>query len=339
MTDYTAGHAGIELDFIDLSSAGKHSLFQKDPIQSAPELDKNKFKYKDFVKDLLTKILTDDSFLSFSGQIRDVNEILSMKYSSADDIATVILKDAALTTKLLKLVNSSFYGQFSNKGISTISEAMIILGTDEIKLAAANLKIYELMQNISNIKILKDMALKAMQQSIIARQIAIDIEIKDAEAIQISALLYNFGEYLVALFSPEAFINIEIYMDENRLSKEKASKSIIGISYSEIGRFVTSKWKLPSSIIRAMKPVTKFNVDRRRLSAENFQQYICSFSNELCNVKFSMAGNYIGNKLIEIAERYDTCLEIPASKSVRLLKMSRDKLAKYTSVLSVNKKE
>jgi HD-like signal output (HDOD) protein len=338
MADYATGHAGIELDFIDLSSAGKHSLFQRDPIPSAPKPDKNKLNYKNFVKNLLTKILTDDSFLSFSVQIHDVNEILSMKYSSADDIAAVILKDVALTTKLLKLVNSSFYGQFSHKGIATISEAMIILGTDEIKLAAANLKIYELMHEIANIKILKDMALKAMQQSIIARQIAIEEEIKNAEAIQISALLYNFGEYLVALFSPEAFINIEIYMDENRLSKEKASKSIIGISYSEIGRFVASKWKLPSSIIRAMKPVTQFNVDRRRLSAENFQQYICAFANELCNVKFSMTGNYIGNKLIEIAARYDTCLKIPASKSVRLLKMSRDKLAKYTSIVSVNKK-
>ena len=65
MTDYAAGHAGIELDFIDLSSAGKHSLFQRDPIPSAPKPDKNKFNYKNFVKDLLTKILTNDSFYLF----------------------------------------------------------------------------------------------------------------------------------------------------------------------------------------------------------------------------------------------------------------------------------
>ncbi len=147
-------------------------------------------------------------FLSFSNQIRDVNQILTMKYSSANDIADVILKDMALTAKLLKLVNSSFYGQFSDNGISTISEAMIILGTEEIKLAAASLKIYEIMNDVANIQVLKDKAVKSLQRSIIARELAVDEKIKDAEAIQITAILYDFGEYLVALFFPEVYINI-----------------------------------------------------------------------------------------------------------------------------------
>ena len=73
-------------------------------------------------------------------------------------------------------------------------------------------------KNIANIKILKQKALKALQRSIIARQIAIDENIDGTEAIQISAMLYDFGEYLVALFSPDVFINIEIYADEKNVS-------------------------------------------------------------------------------------------------------------------------
>lgn len=331
MANSATSHAGIELDLIDLSRVNRHSLF---PGHS--KLSRDKINYRTFVKEILKKILTDDSFLSFSGQIRDVNKILQMKYSSANDIAGVILKDVALTSKLLKLVNSSFYGQFSHKGISTISEAMIILGTEEIKLAAASLKIYELMQDIANIKILKNKTLKALQRSIIARQIAIDEGIKDAEAIQISAMLYDFGEYLVALFSPEVFINIEIYMDENSLTREQASKSIIGISYSELGRYIVSKWNLPSSIISAMKPVIEFNVAKTKLTIDDLQRYICAFSNELCGIEFSMTGEYIGKKIVTISGNYKNSLAIGASKSVELLRMSWNKIIKHASILKID---
>ncbi|MCK5162780.1 MAG: HDOD domain-containing protein [Desulfobacula sp.] len=334
MVESETPHAGIELDVIDLSQLNRISSFQDHSI-----LHSSKINHKTFVKDLLKKVLNHDSFLSFSVQIRDVNKILKMKYSSASDIADVILKDVALTTKLLKLVNSSFYGQFSNKGIGTISEAMIILGTEEIQLAAANLKIYELMQDIANIKVLKDKALKALQRSIIARQIAIDEGIKGAEAIQIGAMLYDFGEYLVALFSPEIFINIEICIDEKNVTREQASKSIIGISYSELGRFVASKWNLPSSIIYVMKPVTNCNVDKNKLSAEDIQRYICAFSNELCNIEFSREGELIGKKIVEISGNYKKCLEIQATKSVELLKMSGNKITKHASILKVSTKK
>ncbi len=331
MTNGKPSHAGIELDAINLSKSNQESSFQ-----NLSKTNRDKANYKIVIKDMLKKIVNNDSFLSFSIQISDVNKILKMKYSSANDIADVILKDVALTTKLLKLVNSSFYGQFSNKRIGTISEAMIILGTEEIQLAAANLKIYEFMQNIANIKVLKDKVLKALQRSIIARQIAIDEGIIDAEAIQISAMLYDFGDYLVALFSPEVFINIEICVDEDGLTREEASKSIIGISYSELGRFVASKWNLPSSIIYAMKPVTDFDDIKNRLSIDDLQRYICAFANELCNINFPMDGEHIGDKIFKISNNYKTCLGVPATKSTELLKMSWSKIKKHASILEIN---
>lgn len=344
MTDCTTAHAGIELDALDLSR-----INQESSLPGMSKLNLKKIDPKTFVKDLLKKTFENDVFSSFSVQIRDVNKILKMKYSSAGDIADVILKDMALTTKLLKLVNSSFYGQFSKKGISTISEAMIILGTEEIKLAAASLKIYELMQDISKTEILKKKALKSLQRSIIARQIAIDGGIGDDQVIQISAMLYDFGEYLVALFSPEAFINIEILAEEKSLTREQASKSVIGVSYSQIGRFVASKWNLPATIIQAMEPVTQFNVVKSRLTTGDLQRYCCSFSNELCNIELSIKGEYIGQgesiaqdeyigkKVDAVSEKYKNCFEIPTSKSVKLLKMSWNKITKHASILTPGK--
>ncbi len=323
-------HSGIELDFVNIAQLNKISTVK---TQSSGRI--GKIDYKIFVKDILKKILQNNSFLTFSVQIGDINEILRMKYSSASDIANVILKDVALTTKLLKLVNSSFYGQFTNKKIATVSEAMIILGTEEIKLAAASLKIFELMQDIANIKVLKDKALKAMQRSLIAKQLALDIGLKDAEAVQISAMLYDFGEYLVALFSPEVFINIEILMDDTRKTREESSKKVIGISYSELGRFVASKWNLPPSIIYAMRPITEIDQQFNQISSNDMQRYICSYSNELCDIDFALQGEDVGKMIAAVSDKYKYCLETTSSQSVELLKLSWNNISQNASILNV----
>ncbi|MCP3876542.1 MAG: HDOD domain-containing protein [Desulfobacteraceae bacterium] len=333
MTGPATPHEGIELDAIDLSKMTNHSTVQLPKKQNT-----DKERHKKLLTGIFNKILDNKSFFSSSVQIKDINEILQMKYSSASDIADVILKDVALTTKLLRLVNSSFYGQFSNNGISTVSEAMIILGTEEIKLAAASLKIYEFMHDITNIKILKEKGLKALQRSIIARQIAIDEGLKDSESIQISAMLYDFGEYMVALFSPQVFINIEICIDEENLSREQASKSIMGISYSELGRFVASKWNLPSSIINAMIPVTTYSKKKNQLSIDDLQRYICAFSNDLCNTGFSMEENAISKNILLISRNYSHSLEISTSDSIKLFKSSWEKITKHAAILEIDTK-
>lgn len=332
MTDCEAPHAGIELDLLDLSRLNTTSSFPG--FSPSPRMD-----YKTFVKSIFQKMRHDDSFLSFSGQISDVNKILKMKYSSASDIADVILKDVALTSKLLKLVNSSFYGQFSHKGIATVSEAMIILGTEEIKLAAAGLKVYELMQGMATLSILRDKALKALQRSLIARQMALDEGMKDAEAIQISAMLYDFGEYLVALFSPDVFIDVELFVDNRHLTREQASKSVIGISYSELGRYIALKWHLPGSIVHAMKPVGCVDILKKKLTPVDLQRYICAFSNDVCSIDFSRGGRHIREKTAEISENYRDCLDISASRAMELLTLSWRKITEHALILKVDTKK
>ncbi len=333
MTDCAAPHQGIELDIIDFNGLTR-TVDGKGKSSDRPAPKINKIDPKQFVKAIFRKMHENDSFLSFYTQIQDVNKILGMKYSSAGDIADVILKDMALTTKLLKLVNSSFYGHFTTNGVATISEAMIILGTEEIKLAAASLKIYEFMKEIANIKILRDKTLKALQRSIIARHIAIDDGLKDAEAIQISAMLYDFGQYLVALFSPDIFISVEILVDETQMTRDEASRSIIGITYNELGRFIASKWNLPSSIIHAMKPVKDLETDKYSLSLEDLQKNICAFTNDLCNIDFTLDGDKIGKEITDVSERYKICLQIPPTQAFELLKISREKIKTHAEALN-----
>ncbi|MBA3009396.1 MAG: HDOD domain-containing protein [Proteobacteria bacterium] len=324
-------HAGIELDAICLPALGREAVGGETIATQSDASD-----HSLFVNSIFKKMVAQDSFLSFSRQISNVNKILTMKYSSANDIADVILKDMALTSKVLKLVNSSFYRHFSTKGISTISEAMIILGTDEIRLAAASLKIYEMMSGLANAQILRDKALKGFQRSIMARQIALEGGYKDSDALQISAMIYDLGEYLVALFAPDKYIRIEVAMDEGQLSRLEASKSILGLSYSDLGRLVALKLHLPETVVNAMRPVTNFDVKGEGIGEGNRHRYACAFTMEMCDIPMENDQELSLEKVRSIAVRYKGILNINMSKALELVKTSRDKMVKHAALLNID---
>ncbi|MCK5100253.1 MAG: HDOD domain-containing protein [Desulfobacteraceae bacterium] len=324
-------HNGIELDLINLSPLSRFQGNDGKNHMNAPEINR-----QTLVEYIFKEITEEESFLTFSNQMADVNKILKMEYSSANDIAKILKKDIALTAKLLKLVNSSFYGRFVKARVSTVSDAMIILGTKEVKLAATSLKLHELIQSMTKNKALKDMALKGLQRSFIVRRIAKDAGLKNCESLQISAILYNFGEFLVALFVPDIYIKVELLLEKENLEKEKASKSIIGLSYNELGRIIMIKWNLPSMIADAMEPVTSFDVSKNALSEQELHRYICAFSNDICTLRFSKDNGKISQQIINITDRYKAVLGISASRSVELIKTSRDKIARYANLHGVS---
>lgn len=321
-------HAGIELDTICLSEMTPKSEGGLGEIQSNPD------DYRIFVNSILKKMKGQDAFLSFSRQISNVNTILTMKYSSADDIARVILKDIALTSQVLKLVNSSFYRQFSKKGIATISEAMIILGTDEIRSVAASLKIFEMMQGLSNSKVLEEKTLKSLQRSIMARQIAIDRKDTTSDALQISAMIYDIGEYLVALFDPEKFVQVEVAIEEEEITKQEAAKSILGLTYADLGRVVASQLNLPETIIQTIRPVTQVNVKGNDLSEQEQQRYVCAFIHDLCEIQ--MTGEDPHGDAGMIADKYHGIVGIDMRKALELVEMSREKMVKHAALLNID---
>jgi HD-like signal output (HDOD) protein len=95
---------------------------------------------------LLERISRNSDFPTFSKYITELNRKISSqaKYSSASDLSNTILKDYALTSKLLKSVNSAYYSTTGGK-ISTVTRAVVLLGYEKVRLATTNLLLFDLM--------------------------------------------------------------------------------------------------------------------------------------------------------------------------------------------------
>ncbi|MEJ2286631.1 MAG: HDOD domain-containing protein [Desulfobacterales bacterium] len=74
-----------------------------------------------------------------------ITELVNDPKSSARDLARVITDDQVLTARLLKLVNSSFYG-FPQR-ISTVTAAIVLLGFDAIRNLLLTTSVFDLFAN------------------------------------------------------------------------------------------------------------------------------------------------------------------------------------------------
>jgi HD-like signal output (HDOD) protein len=93
---------------------------------------------------VLRRIRRTKDFPTISKFVIEINRKLAENtiHSSASELANFILKDYALTNKLLKLVNSAFYGFVSGK-VTTVTRAVVVLGYDNVRLAAASLLLFD----------------------------------------------------------------------------------------------------------------------------------------------------------------------------------------------------
>ncbi|MEX0614488.1 MAG: HDOD domain-containing protein, partial [Methylophaga sp.] len=82
--------------------------------------------------------LSEDKMPVFSNTVTEVTNVVSSQDTSAVDVARVILRDAALTGRLLKMANSIHYNR-QGQVISTVSRAVMVLGFEQVKAMALTL--------------------------------------------------------------------------------------------------------------------------------------------------------------------------------------------------------
>ena len=324
-------HTGIDLDVISISNLiekndGAPETFQEE-IAADPE------DYRVYLSGLLKRMQGRKAFLTFSQQVKNVNKILSMDYSSAKDIAKVILKDLGLTAQVLKLVNSPIYRHFAEKGIATISEAMIILGADEIRQLAAGLKIFEMMKSAANTKLLKDKIFRSLHRSAVAREMETDMDKDPSDAFPIAAMLYELGEYLVALLDPDMYIRVEITMEDNDLSREEAAKTLLGLSYSELGQMVALNLNLPKRIVHAMRPVSPTAPEP--VSEKEEARFLCAFIYELCNIPEpeNKTASFIAAE--NLMEKYQGIIDLDADQALWTSRTAMESVMRYAQILGI----
>jgi len=176
-------------------------------------------------------------------------------HSSASDLRTIIEKDQSLTAKILRTVNSAYYG-FHRK-IGNIDRAIVILGFNEIMsitLAACIIEAYQdgeltELEGFNRRKFW----IHALGAAYVARALsALHPRVSSKDAFVVG-LLHDFGKVVLDQhFQPLFKRMLEAARSQNRPLHQVAVE-IADIDHAEIGALVAESWKLPPSLVKAIQ--------------------------------------------------------------------------------------
>jgi len=200
---------------------------------------------------LIERMSRKSNFPALSQTIGTINRVAADSDESVQTLSSALLKDFALTNNLLKLVNSTIYGQFGSN-ISTISRAVMILGFNAVRDLAVTLILFEHMQNKAQATQLKEDVIASYFTGIMAHRIAKKSGIADVEEGFICGVFHNLGRMLATYYFYDESVAIATRMRDGE-SEAVASRAVLGVSHEELGIGVASHWNLPEKIVNSMQ--------------------------------------------------------------------------------------
>jgi serine/threonine protein kinase len=288
---------------------------------------------------LLIRMKQRPDFPAISQNIGEVSRAASTEGdTSANELSNLVLKDYSLTNKLLKLVNSSFYSQYGGK-ISTVSRAVVILGFEQVRMATISLMLFEHLKDSEQANELKDTVLGSLVSGSVSRNMAQRIGIRDREQAFICSMLHNLGKMLTIFYFPDEYSQIKHLVDQRKIEEEQASRSVLKISYSELGRGVAREWNFPENLVDSMGHFdAQEEISKPRTESEKLQ-LLANFSSELTQLAGSGDLAHKQRGLDHLSDRFKGSIGLRSEQIDKLIDNALDSVDQFAEILSINTKK
>lgn len=176
--------------------------------------------------------------------VQRLNRMIEDEKTSIHQIADLIEKDQIITTKILRLANSAFYG-FPKK-VSTVQNALMLLGINIVKVLIITSSIFDIIYK-EDVNLWEHSIGVAACSKILAER----LELKEPQEVATAGLLHDLGKIVEKVSFKEDYKKI-LELVQNNKDPLKAEKEILGIDHAEIGSFLMRIWNIPDRLIEAV---------------------------------------------------------------------------------------
>lgn len=181
--------------------------------------------------------------------ITELLGLLDNPKSTPREINELIKNDQALTSKTLRLVNSSYYG-FPRK-IATVTEAIVILGFDTIRNLAVSAGMVKLLKG-KGIFDKEKFWHHTVAVAFMAKLIAQNVKYQNPEVAFVSGLLHDISKIFEDLYFNAEFIKALKMSEETGKPLNEAENEILGYDHGAIGKRLADSWNLPKPIVASI---------------------------------------------------------------------------------------
>jgi putative nucleotidyltransferase with HDIG domain len=181
------------------------------------------------------------SLPSIFGQLVD---LMSDPSSSSGMFAQVIQKDTAISARLLKLVNSPYYG-FPSR-VETISRAITLVGTKELCALTLAMSVVTLFKDIpEGVVNMKSFWKHSLACGLVARMLAEKKGDADSEPLFVGGLLHDIGRLVLYMQFPEESKNALSRALSGHFLLFGLEHKLFGFDHAELGGMLLKHWGLP----------------------------------------------------------------------------------------------
>jgi putative nucleotidyltransferase with HDIG domain len=170
--------------------------------------------------------------------------------TSAADLNRLISSDQAIASKVLRLVNSSYYG-FPRR-ISTITHAVVILGFNTVRNLTTSLGVLNAFDSSGRPTALDRSQFwahsigVAVAAGVIAKRKAIPTKL--SEEVFVGGLLHDIGKLFLDQYFPDQYAIAVKLARAAKISIWDAEKTALGVGHALVGKRIAEKWNLPPSL-------------------------------------------------------------------------------------------
>ena len=183
----------------------------------------------------------------------ELNELLQDPNTPITDISDIIEKDQAMSLRVLKLVNSAFYG--IQKEVNDIGNAIVLLGFNTVRNAIVSLgviKSFSGKKSLAGFDI-RDFWKHSLAVAVVSKSLAEKTKIASPDSCFVGGLLHDIGKVILAQYFQDLFEKVWNTVKKENISFYEAEKKEISIDHGRIGAHLATNWELPESFIDVIR--------------------------------------------------------------------------------------
>ena len=286
---------------------------------------------------LLRRMRHRSDFPALSDAITRIQRLTQSESESLASLSNEILKDVALTQKLLRLVNTAAY-RHAGGGISTVSRAVALIGFAGIRNLALSLVLLERMENKGHAQRLREDFLRSLMAASLARELCGNP--REAEEAFLGAMFHHLGRTLTEFYFPEEADAVRrlvapIADGQPALTEAAASTQVLGMSYEALGLGVARQWGLPQGLQRAMRRPSGEAPARLIEDGVERQRWLARASNDMADLILQTPPDQAHAKVRAMAQRHARALGLDAAAFEKAADTARQNLFEMTQALDL----
>jgi serine/threonine protein kinase len=261
---------------------------------------------------LLRRMRLKSDFPALSDSVARIQRLTRSDKENLGNLAGEILKDVALTNKLLRMVNSAHY--FAAGPVTTVSRAVALVGFTAIRNMALTLVLLDHMHDKGHARQLKEEFLRALMAGTLAAELS-PVQRDDEEAF-LSAMFQNLGRLLTEFYFPEEAQQIRALVRPPAGSpptvappdEASAAIRVLGIGFEDLGLGVAKAWGLPESLQKSMRRPAEATTNRSVPRGPERMRWLGQAANEVTDALLYAAEPT--ERIADIAQRHARALDL-----------------------------